>query len=97
MMFGEEFCYQNIFHVLVSRSSDKRGCNNNGYYATLATEKIEAQIGVLIPSQVSKSANGRVRNGSHVSGSGCDGSRNSSGVHIGLLNPTNAVRPLFAV
>lgn len=83
MMFGVEFCYQNIFHVLVSRSSDKRGCNNNGYYATHATQKIEAQIGVLTSSQVSKSANGRARNGSHVSGPGCDGS--STGTSLGFV------------
>lgn len=61
MMFGVEFCYQNIFHVLMSRTSDKRGCKNNGYYATLATEEIKAQIGALTSSQFSKSANGRAR------------------------------------
>lgn len=71
MTFGVEFCYQNIFHVLMSRSSDQISCyNNNAYYATLATEEIEAQIGALTSFQVPKSANDRARNRSHVSGPG---------------------------
>lgn len=55
------------------RSSDKIGCDNHGHYAILATERIDAQIGVLTSFQASETANDGARNRSHVSGPGSDG------------------------
>lgn len=93
-----EVCYQNPFHVMMFRSSDKIGCNKHEYYALLAPEKMEAQIRVLTCFQDSRSANDRARDRRHVRGPGSHGSdlRTPLGVSIEPLHRQNAWRSLSA-